>query len=553
MSHDRRIIVATLSAILLIGGLMAAMPPQLPAQENPYAENYFRMLTDRGIATDAQGLRGFLESHIPGPEDGKRLKQQLDDLGHDDYAKREAAMQALLARPPRSLDDLDKLSNGTDPEVRWRAKLILDSLRQPGNDLLYASLIVINSRKVQGLADVVLGVAPLCQSESMQLAMSRALIATSTKGDAEILKKNLKSDDARVRMACLNAIVGTLGESAVTDVLPLLDDPSDQVRFDAASQLLEFKRAESLKALGKLLLSEQLTVRNRSIHKLRSTLKVSLPYSGYEPPEDRARHAAEWQKTIEANLSEKPEAAPTTSSNGGAFIPRIVLQSARSRGLILIGRDGSVQTKDVERAGGRTTAVESGNLLSVHPSSSQVTETDSAGKVVWQSKALDERPILATRRKDGATLVATMEGSLIELNAAGDMIRKAVIGVVVDLEPLPNGDVLLVSFADGVVKQIDMTGRLLWQSPLPGPPTSACIAKDGHALIALQGPKQIVDLDLATKEMKTLTSAFRSPTQIEQLEDGRLAVVDVAGAHLADRQGALIETIKPFPNAAGGF
>jgi hypothetical protein len=533
---------------------MAVMPVTLPAQENPYAENYFRMLTDRGISTDAAGLRGFLESHVPGPEDGKRLKQTLDDLGHDEYAKREAAMQSLLARPPRSLDDLEKLANGNDPEVRWRAKLVLDSLRQPGNDLLYASLIVINSRKVQGLTDVVLGVAPLCQSESMQLAMSRALLATAPKDDAAILRKNLKHEDPRVRMACADALVGVIGEAAANDVLPLLDDPSDLVRFDAAAQLLDYKRAESLTTLGKLLLSEQLTVRNRSIHKLRSTLKVSLPYSGYEPPEDRARHAAEWQKTIEANLNENPQAStPGTSSLSGPFSPQVVLQSPRYRGLVLIGRDGGIQTKEVERTGGRTTATGVGTLLAVAPGTVQVHETDPEGKVIWQSKGLDEHPIIAVRQKDGGTLVATTEGSLIELNANGDMIRKTVIGVVVDLEPLPNGDVLLISFADSLVKQIDRTGKVLWQATLPGPPTSSCLAKDGHVLVTLQGPKQIIDLDLATKEMKALSSSFRSPTQIEQLEDGRLAVVDVAGAHLADRQGALIETIKPFPNAAGGF
>jgi len=538
----------SLRAILLTGAVVLALP--LSAQENPYAENYFRMLTDRGIATDAAGLRGFLESHIPGPEDSMRLAEHLADLGNDDYGKRESAMQALLARPPRSLDDLDQLARGSDPEVRWRAKLILDSLRQPGNDLLYAALIVVNSRKVTGLADVVLGVAPLCTSDSMQLAMSKALVSTATESDGPILRKNLTSEDPRVRTACLTALIATQGEAAAADVLPLLEDMSDLVRFDAATQLLRFKRAESLKTLGQLLLSEQLTVRNRSIHALRSNLKVSLPYSGYEPAEDRARHAAEWQKTIEANLEEKPGTPKTTSSVPLPFSPQLVLQSPRLRSLILIGQDGSLQTKDSDRTGGRTTALDNGNLLVVHPDSPFVRETDLELKTIWQSKALDERPVLAARRKDGATLVATMEGSLIEINASGDMIRKAEIGVVVDFEALPNGDLLLISFDGSKVKIIDGTGRLKWQKELPGPPTSVCLAKDGHALIVLQGSTPIIDLNLATNEMKALDGPFRSPTQIEQLADGRLAIVDVAGVHLADRHGALLETVKVFPAAS---
>lgn len=521
------------------------------AQENPYAENYFRMLTERGIATDADGLRSFLESHIPGPEDETRLKQNLADLGDAEYARREAAMQTLLARPPRALEELEKLVGSDDPEIRWRAKLILDSLRQPGNDLLYASLIVISSRKIQGLANVVLGVAPLCQSESMQLAMSRALIATATERDAEVLRKNLASDEARIRMACLNALLTAIGEAAVPDVVPLLDDKSDLVRFDAAFQLLKHRRAESLRTLGKLLVSEHLTVRNRSIHQLRSTLPVSLPYSGYEPPEDRARHAAEWQKTIEANLEEKPE--PVTITAPATFTPHLALHSSRLRSLILIGRDGSVRTKEMDRAGTRVTVLENGNLLTVNPAQPFVTEVDAAGKTVSQSKTLDERPIVAVRRNDGSTLVATMESSLIELNASGDMIRKTVVGVLLDLETLPSGDTLLLSFADSKVKQIDVTGRPQWQATLPAPPTSMCLTSDGHALIALQGLKQIIDVDLTTKELKPLDSPFRAPAQIEQLVDGRLVIVDAVGAHYADRQGVLIETIKLFPAPAGAF
>jgi len=539
-----------LPVLLVLCGLTVFVPRLARAQDNPYAENYFRMLTDRGIATDVEGLRAFLASHVPGPEDTARQAENLADLGHEEYARREAAMQSLLSRPPRSLADLEGRATSDDPEVRWRAKLVLETLRQPGNDLLYASLIVITSRKVQGLAEVVLGVAPLCQSDSMQLAMSRALVATATEADAAILKKNLGNEDARVRIACLNALSGALGESAVADLLPLLDDKSDVVRLEAATQLLQFRRAEALRTLGKLLVSEQLTVRNRSIHKLRSTLKVSLPYSGYEPPEDRALHAREWQKTIEANLEEKPEA---TTNAAPQFTSYIALQSPRYRTLILIGKDGAVEKKQVAQPGGRVVALGNGNLLSVHPSSAVVTETDRADKTVWMSKALDERPIVAIRRKEGTTLVATMEGSLVELNASGNMIRKSEIGIVQDIEALENGNVLLLSFVESKVKQVDATGQVQWQLALPAPPTSMCLSKDGHVLITLQGLKQLADVDLATKTMKTLTAPFRSPIQVEQLEDGRLAIMDVVGAHFADRQGALIETINLLPASSDGF
>ncbi len=202
------------------GIILFAVAGQIQSQDNPYAESYLRLLQDRGIAADAPSLRKFLESQAPGLFNVERYQKYLRELGDNDYAVREAAMQALMAQPPKSTDDLEKLASGSDPELRWRSRLILDHLRQPGSDLLYAALIVITSQKITGLTDAVLGVAPRCTSDSMQLALSRALVTSSTAMDADLLRSQLKSDDARLRAACLTALVNATGEPAVPDVLP---------------------------------------------------------------------------------------------------------------------------------------------------------------------------------------------------------------------------------------------------------------------------------------------------------------------------------------------
>jgi hypothetical protein len=510
-----------------------------PAQDQ---EIYTRMLTDRGVSLDASGLGTLLKRHVPGSVNAEVVRQALADLGHDDYARREAATQMLIAQAPQSFEPLDELAAGDDPEVRWRARLIAETVRQPGNDLLYAALVIISAKKVQGLAGEVLAVAPLCDSESSSAAMNRALVATSTPRDADRLRTALKHETAAVRMASLSALVAVLGEKGVSDALPLLDDPRDEVRMEATSLLLPYRREESLRTAGKLLSSETLNVRNRAIHLLRSNIKANLPYSGYEPAEDRARHAAEWQKTIEANL-QSPDAGLTQS---GTAIHEVFHDRA-AKLLVIVHENGTVTTRRGIADERIYRATSQGTLLYADRTAREVVEVAANDAVLWRSTALDEHPLLAVRRSDGVVLVTTLEESLLELNAAGHVVRKSSQTFLTDMQPLDSGATLLLSFSRGEMTRVDVTGRVesTWRNLMK--PTSVCVMDDGRYLLTQAGSGTLLRLDNQPEKAGVpIETPFIKPQMVRPWRDGQLLVRDEAGIHIADRQGSLVRTIFNF-------
>ncbi len=307
--------------------------------------------------------------------------------------------------------------------------------------------------------------------------------------------------------------------------------------------LLKHRRAESLRTFGKLLDAETLTIRNRSIHALRTNLKVSLPYSGYEPEEDRRRNAAEWRRTIEVDLEKT--SSPDSSAAPVAKHPQLVFHVRPLRQLIVVGADGgfSVRKPIPEHLTFRVVA--NGGLLQADRTRRIITELNSSGEEVWKSDELDEHPLIAVRREDGVTLAVTVEGTLVEINAAGNITRKSNWGPLVDLRATTGQSALLVSFNPGVIRRIDVTGRLEWTSAELARPTSVCPLPDGHLLVTLHQSSRVADI-APGGAIEFLETPFESPSEIQLLKDGRLAVLDARGAHIADRRGALVETMISF-------
>jgi hypothetical protein len=91
---------------------------------------------------------------------------------------------------------------------------------------------------------------------------------------------------------------------------PLLDDPEDDVRVAAAEALARRDVPDAFRTLGRLLDSEELSVRNRSIMLLRTQLKLTKPFSAYAPESLRRRHAEDWRAAIETRLQELSPLAP---------------------------------------------------------------------------------------------------------------------------------------------------------------------------------------------------------------------------------------------------
>ena len=287
---------------------LAAQTPatETPAAKNAFASPFVDLLKQAGISPTPEDLRALLVRSAPDPKSKDSFAARVAQLGDDDFFKREAAMQSLLQDTHREAGVLEKAAASTDPEVRWRAKLILEQTNKTRADLLYAAFVVIQSHKIEGLAEPLLAVGPVCQTELRRQALPKALDVTATVKDVAVLRQFLKHDDITSRSAAANTLRRLLGAEARADLLPLLNDKRDSVRLSAAEHLVKWDSPEALETLGQLLDSEQTQIRNRSIQLLVATTKIALPYSAFAVGETRSKQAADWRQAIREHLAKNP-------------------------------------------------------------------------------------------------------------------------------------------------------------------------------------------------------------------------------------------------------
>lgn len=273
------------------------------AQENPFIGQYLTLLKQGGIAATKEELGAYLRQHHPSPLGKTPFAELIKQLGDDDFFVRETAMQKLMQAASRDTSLLEAAAKGPDPEVRWRAKMVLEQTSKPKSDLLYAAFVVIHNQRIGGLAQDVLGCAPACSSDHLKQSMMRALEATAVEDDVPALRQGLAANDPITRSAAATVFGKLLGDKAKPDLIKLLKDGDENVRLLAAEQLLKSATFEALITLGDLLDSEMTVIRVRSSQILRAHLKTELPYSAFAPAATRKKQADALREAIQQQTS----------------------------------------------------------------------------------------------------------------------------------------------------------------------------------------------------------------------------------------------------------
>ncbi len=295
----------TLRLSVLATALAGAAP--LAAQENPFAGQSLTTLKQAGISPTKEELSALLKQHHLAVGDRSSTAELVKQLGDDDFFVREAALQQLLQAAARDTATLENAVKSSDPEIRWRAKVVLERANtKPKSDLLYAAFVVIYNQKISGLTDEILGCGPACASDHLRQALLRSLEASAVADDAPKLRKAIGSQDVVTRSSAAVVLSKLVGEAAKPDLMKLLNDPEEPVLLLAAEQLAKLGSQEALTVLGKLLDSEATQTRTRSSQILRATLKTDLPYSAFAPAETRKKQAEALREFIKTQGQKPP-------------------------------------------------------------------------------------------------------------------------------------------------------------------------------------------------------------------------------------------------------
>ena len=465
--------------------------------------NYEKTLSDRGIAPNASGLSDYLQQLHPSPDLRAKAEALIEQLGSDNFAKRERAMQQLLIMPVLDTEALTAATQSPDPEVRWRSQKVLTVGRPETDRMLYAAFRVIEERKLAETLDAVIAAIPLCDKKHIRQAAQNALIAAAREEDAPQLREAIQHENEFVRTAAASSLGRALGEAANEDLQSLVSDESDMVRMAAARAMANYGQRAALPTIIALLDSDDVEVRTRASATLRSLTDQFFGYAAYDAADKRAEAIASWEKwlgekgdTAELHFPLKPWGYGVSFLNGNTLLA----YGNRHKVVELDPSGKEIWSHNINGAWSAE-KMANGNVLIASNSTSRVVEVDREGKAVWTYNTpnpLNAKPLLngnvliaaftqrkvievtrdkkvaweyadaqyisdAHRLENGNTLISCMDGSIKELSPEMKGVwqykgqYQAYGG-----QPLPNGNVLIASLR-GDVQEVTRDKKVIWE------------------------------------------------------------------------------------------
>lgn len=495
--------------LLVLAAVVRPAAPVRGAETEPTPDE--RLLQERQIVPDRAGIGEYLRRLHPTSEQKRQTEQWIAGLGStESFAARETAMSRLLAMPTLPVEALAAAGTGADPEVRWRAKKILDEGRPESVRILGAALRTVEHRRIRGLVPDLLRAIPLCDQGHLESAARAALVAGAQDVDAAALRSALKHELPRVRIAAAAALARSSKAQAAEDLVKLLDDPDEPVRLAAARALLDFGDRRGLAAALAMLSSGEMSIRVGAHRTLRETSGQDFRFVAYAAPADRQAAAARWKTWIEGPGATAELRFPLKPLRGGSHL--------------------------------------GGNTLLAFGYQNRVVEYDAAMKEIWSYPAVGAWR--AEKLANGHYLIAEYNaGKVIEVDRDKKIVWEYPVQSPLNVKPLENGNVLIASHGNQAL-EVTPQKEVVWKHPTRGNCSDVHRLENGNTLVACYG----TGLEEVTPEGKvTWTHPASQCYGCHPLPDGNVLVCDFSGrVDEIDREHRVVWTVNET-NAVDAF
>jgi hypothetical protein len=392
-----------------------------------------------------------------------------------------------------------------------------------------------------------LAAIPCCGDEYLRTEAQRALRAAVRPDDAPLLRERLKDPAPEMRAAAVVGLEAALGAEAVADVLPLAEDPADEVRLAAALAAVNHGRRHGLDVLAGLLDSADLRIRTRADRTLRSLTGQQFGFVAYESAENRKEAATRWRTWI-------GDQGPTAALK----VPLTDADPLLGRTLVCYYNQNKVVEFDAQ---GRQTwempilmpygcdGLPNGHRLVASYTGRMVVEYDAQGKEVWKKDDLPASPFSVRRLSNGNTLVACSDSQrVVEIAQDKSIVWDVrVEGRPMDARRLDNGRTLIALQNGHAVVEVDREGKTVDAVRNLSNPLCVQRLENGHTLVCQMGAGKISEFDPLHKEIWTKTG-LSAPHAAQRLPNGNTLIIDSKGAHEYDPRGQEIWT-KDGPGA----
>lgn len=495
------------------------------AEPDPYLATYLETLEKNGVDPSPAGALDYLRELRPSGRRQAQIAQFIRQLGHEDYFQREAASNQLLRLPVVPTEPLLEAAQGTDAEVRWRARLILDQSETQSSQVLLAALKILASKPPPDSCDEVFDALPLCRRPHLIEAARDALLAAAGPNDVDLCRGKLKGDDPASRAAAAVVLVKLLPASGLKELHPLLSDRDDAVALVTARALADVGDRASLSALIRLLEAADGQVRSESMLVLAALTQRPFNFASYDEPSKRAAGIVQWKAWLSAE-----------GSTARLHFPLRRRFSARGdlRGNLLIATGSLAKVIEMDPTGKivwsfaidawSAEKLNSGNVLIASYTTNRLIEVDPAGKVAWEFGTLNA--MKAKPLADGNVLVADFGGHrVLEINR-----KKAIVWEhktpteCFDADRLPNGNTIFG--CPNLVREITPDGKTVNEWTISGRLNGFQALENGHILVANYGENKVVELSRDNKPVWEL--AEPQPNDVFRLPNGRMLISTAA-------------------------
>lgn len=153
-------------------------------------------------------------------------------------------------------------------------------------------------------------------------------------------------------------------------------------------------------------------------------------------------------------------------------------------------------------------------------------EIDGAGAVVWRSTDF-QHPISVKASSDGGRLIAGRVRSKVALLSSGGTVLDTItVPAATDADFLPDGRLLVTSEREGVVRELDRDGRVLWQYGGLKGPRDADRLPNGNTLICDSRASRVIEVDRAGTVVWEYSRDLNLPVDADLDENGQVLIAD---------------------------
>jgi HEAT repeat protein len=376
------------------------------------------MLRKAHIRTDNRGLLRYLSIASPS---SARLRRLIEELGSDNFQKREEAVALLEEIGSAGESLLREAARSTDPEVARRARLCLRRIQQNRNPRLpEAAVRLLVRRHPAGVIKALISCLPAQTVGQEEEVVYGLYELTKKEGKIDPALMKALTDPQPSRRASSALIVGRWGEERQRAALrTLLSDAVPLVRLRTAQGLLAAHDLSGLPALVGLLTETDAALAWQAEELLHWAAGTTAPKPtvGAASPNERRRCQTAWREWL------RSQAPHLNRSQLGVGVRRpellLVHETFGSRnGLTsfyatLYGCDDTARWQlSLPDSNSQCWIFPGNRILTL---GSEVIEHELSGKIVWRARQCAND---CQRLADGTTVLMS-QNDFLELDSAG--------------------------------------------------------------------------------------------------------------------------------------